>query len=204
MHDITPSKPSPNRSLTDAVRRTLVSSGFIAVCDFSNLLKGTTPPPKPSPEPSVIPSADAIVEENWKNFWAPICCPDGKLDMLQVKRELHDYSIALTQVPRVYDHITGGRLTKPNSAADYVIAEADQHYTKCASGLAGDLMNWTAKNVQLIQRMPNGSYRIIIDTGNPEPMKFHSAIPDADMPQVGRLVEALISAQALLESESKS
>lgn len=42
----------------------------------------------------------------------------------EAANELHDWHLALHEVPKVYDEITGGRLTKPNTMAGYVLDAA--------------------------------------------------------------------------------
>ena len=74
--------------------------------------------------------SDGTVEGIFQEFWRVIVCPngDGVLDVEQVKKELADYHDLLHEVPKVYDHITGGRISKPHTHAHAVIAEADEHY----------------------------------------------------------------------------
>src|SRR5690349_284618 len=67
------------------------------------------------------------VERQWVEFWAPICAPNGVLDVEQVKRELSDYSMLLDYVPRVYDHATGGAVSKTNTTPTAVCSVIDDH-----------------------------------------------------------------------------
>jgi methionyl-tRNA formyltransferase len=68
------------------------------------------------------------LEESWK-FWEPIVTKeDGSLDVEQVKKELHDFYIAMQEVPKVYCHITGNRLSKILYEASVVISAADERY----------------------------------------------------------------------------
>ena len=63
---------------------------------------------------------------DYADFWAPLVeTPDGALDRDKVARELCDYHRMMDEVVKVYDHITRGRLTKPNTLAACVISEAD-------------------------------------------------------------------------------
>ena len=63
----------------------------------------------------------------FEEFWAPIVLrPNGVLDFEQVKRELHDYRGLLEEVPKVYMHITEGRISKPHTLADAVIGVHDE------------------------------------------------------------------------------
>ncbi len=66
-------------------------------------------------------------EEHWKDF----CEKEGVPDMDAIKRELHDYWIVMGEVSKVYDHITGGKLSKPNTRAESVIDAAEESYAKC-------------------------------------------------------------------------
>ena len=67
--------------------------------------------------PVAIP-ADAL-----SDFWREIY-PNG-MSHKKVLDELHDLEIAAVEVPKVYDHVTGGRLSKVNTAAKHVIAAHD-------------------------------------------------------------------------------
>lgn len=68
-------------------------------------------------------------EQTFDEFWRDLVChPDGTLNRDAVMRELHDYATALDEVPKVYMHVTGGRLSKPNTKAAHVIDAADEHY----------------------------------------------------------------------------
>lgn len=72
-------------------------------------------------------------EKTWEDFWKSLCTnPDGSLNLDQIKRELHDFHTAMDNVGKVYCHITGNRISKINTLADAVIAEADEHYSRDA------------------------------------------------------------------------
>lgn len=77
-----------------------------------------------------------MTDETWTDedaeLWLPIVAPNGQWDLDQVKRELHDYSMLLGEVPLVYDHVTNGRVSKPNTLASAVI---DQHDDHCTNGV---------------------------------------------------------------------
>ena len=71
------------------------------------------------------------VRAAWDDFWCRLVTrPDGTLDEDAVKSELHDYKVLLDNVPKVYEHITGGRMSKPHYEAADVIAEAEEHYER--------------------------------------------------------------------------
>ena len=71
------------------------------------------------------------VRAAWDDFWCRLVTrPDGTLDEDAVKSELHDYKVLLDNVPKVYEHITGGRMSKPHYEASDVIAEAEEHYER--------------------------------------------------------------------------
>lgn len=70
------------------------------------------------------------VPQETLDFWLDIVKPDGEWDHDQVWRELHDYRLLLHNVPLVYDHVTGGRVSKPNTVASDVIGESDDHFDR--------------------------------------------------------------------------
>ena len=65
-------------------------------------------------------------EKTWDEFWKPLVCKRGRIDMDAVKRELHDYHTFMQEGSVVYDHITGGRISKVSTVASIVIAEHDE------------------------------------------------------------------------------
>jgi hypothetical protein len=82
----------------------------------------------------------------FKDFWAEIVCnPDGTLNMDAVQRELADYYFMLQEVPKVYDYVTGGMISKPNTCAFEVNDMADEHYHKSIEGTIRDDLTHAAK-----------------------------------------------------------
>jgi hypothetical protein len=73
--------------------------------------------------PTALKAAEADVEQTWREFWADIVLKDGRLDLAQVKRELHDFRFLIQSVPKVYDAATGGRISKANTLPEAVIGE---------------------------------------------------------------------------------
>lgn len=66
----------------------------------------------------------------YETFWKALVAPDGELVLDAVARELYDYGMILDSVPEVYCHVTGGRISKPNTLPGAVIAEADDYENK--------------------------------------------------------------------------
>ena len=65
---------------------------------------------------------DLEVERVWREFWRPmLCAKSGRPIMSRIKRELADYRMCIDEVSKVYDEVTCGRLSKPNTLAQYVI-----------------------------------------------------------------------------------
>lgn len=77
-------------------------------------------------------------ESVWATFWHPIMAEAERKGMHepgydvnahivsnavmeQIKKELFDYHTLLDYVPKVYDEVTDGRISKPNTTADAVI-----------------------------------------------------------------------------------
>lgn len=84
--------------------------------------------PTPPAQPQEPVSDD--VEKVWREHWQDIVAPNGVIDVAQVKKELSDYAFLLDQVPKVYMHVTGGKLSKTNYTAQTVISESDDYITE--------------------------------------------------------------------------
>ena len=65
-------------------------------------------------------------EKEYEDFWKDIVEKDGEINLDQVKKELYDFSWMNTEVPKVYDHVTTGRISKPNTKAFEVISVHDE------------------------------------------------------------------------------
>lgn len=70
--------------------------------------------------------------ETFHRFWQTIVGPLDGLDPDKVARELHDYSHLMSEVPVVYCHITGDRMSYVTYYAADVCALADEHYDRIA------------------------------------------------------------------------
>jgi hypothetical protein len=67
--------------------------------------------------------------KEWESFWKEhVCNPDGTINLEQLKKELYDFSFVMEQVPKVYCHITGGKLSKVMYPAKTVISVADEYF----------------------------------------------------------------------------
>ncbi len=75
---------------------------------------------------------DKQVEEVWNESWVPILICGGELDLQQLKRELYDFSCMMREVAIVYDTLTGGLVSKPNTCASTVIELAEEHAAEMA------------------------------------------------------------------------
>jgi hypothetical protein len=65
-------------------------------------------------------------EKDYEDFWKEIIEVNGVVSMDQVKRELFDFHCIMQEVPKVYDYITNGNISKPNTNANVVIGEFDR------------------------------------------------------------------------------
>ena len=63
------------------------------------------------------------VNKVYDDFWKVIIEPNGEIDFEQVKKELYDYRIVMQEVSKVYLEITDGKLSKPNTSAQYILDE---------------------------------------------------------------------------------
>lgn len=70
-------------------------------------------------------SAQEVYDEFWKEL---VENEDGTLNKEAIQNELYDFKFLIEQVPLVYDNVTGGRISKPNTYASEVINAADDLY----------------------------------------------------------------------------
>jgi len=71
------------------------------------------------------PTAQEVYDEFWKEL---VENEDGTLNAEAVRNELSDYKFLIEQVPLVYDSVSGGRISKPNTYALEVINAANELY----------------------------------------------------------------------------
>lgn len=74
-------------------------------------------------------------EKDYQEFWKDIVeNNDGTLDIEQVKRELSDFKYFIDNIPKLYDNITGGYISKHmtdiNSVIDRVNERINDSYNK--------------------------------------------------------------------------
>jgi hypothetical protein len=64
----------------------------------------------------------------YDSFWKEIVeNNDGSLNVDQVKKELFDFKNMMENVPKVFLHVTGGMISKPNTKADAVIQAFNEY-----------------------------------------------------------------------------
>lgn len=65
---------------------------------------------------------DPEVEKNWQDFWKELVTnSDGTINVDQVKKELYDFHFVMHGAGKVYDALSWGRVSKPNTDPDVVI-----------------------------------------------------------------------------------
>lgn len=65
---------------------------------------------------------DPEVEEVYNDFWKGIVEKNGQVNMDQVKKELFDFYFLIDAIPKVYDAVTGGMISKPLTSPEMVIS----------------------------------------------------------------------------------
>lgn len=69
-------------------------------------------------------------EREWQEFWSDIVAPGGVVDVDQLKKELCDFSMLMHHAAIVYEHATGGMISKPNTLPSVVCGVIDDHVTE--------------------------------------------------------------------------
>jgi hypothetical protein len=72
-------------------------------------------------------------ESVYNEFWKDLVETDGKMDPEKVKAELYDFRQLIRNIPKVYDAVTGGRISKPLTDVDVVISEFNDYVERCVS-----------------------------------------------------------------------
>lgn len=91
--------------------------------------------------------SDAQALDIFQKFWKPLVCDSrGRVDRVKLARELADYKMILGFTSKVYDHITGGLISKPNTLPEVVIQVAtDVENEALQSVLADEKATWAAQ-----------------------------------------------------------
>lgn len=90
--------------------------------------------------------------QTYDRYWRSIVEKNGHLDLDQVQRELHDYCVVMEQVSLAYDDVTGGRISKPNTAAVHVIGEVTERLQQAAEDALKE-----AVDLLLAEEMPEAA-----------------------------------------------
>lgn len=76
-------------------------------------------------------------EEMYETFWKELIENNkGEIILDNLKRELYDYAILIDNVSKVYDHVTGGVVSKPLTNPEIVKELADEHYFELYESLS--------------------------------------------------------------------
>lgn len=96
-------------------------------------------------------------EEEWEAFWKGIVTnEDGTINLEQVKKELADFSFVMEQVPKVYCHITGSKMSKVMYHADTVISVSDDYFNEqLGEAVKAEVGKPGAVWVKANERLPN-------------------------------------------------
>ena len=87
----------------------------------------------------MILTKQATVNSVYNDFWKPILFNNEMIDVDQLKKELYDFWVMMQEVPKVYDHVTGGQVSKPLTHADVVNSLADEYYDKICHEYCEDM-----------------------------------------------------------------
>ncbi len=94
---------------------------------------------------------DELRYQQWLRF-CDVIRADGTFNQEQALLELSDYEQFLGQCGQVYEHVTGGRITKQNTLAFEVIAE---HDAVCSADTKRDIREAIDQLREYLQHSPN-------------------------------------------------
>ena len=70
-------------------------------------------------------------KEIYEDFWKDIVEDEnGELNKEQVMKELADFHFLIKNIPKIYDHVTGGNCSNPMTLPEVVMSLYDDHRTE--------------------------------------------------------------------------
>jgi hypothetical protein len=78
----------------------------------------------------------AIPADQLDEFWRRVY-PDG-MDAQEILNELSDLQMMIENVSKVYDHVTGGKASKPNTDADVIKSLHDDYVNELVEEALAD------------------------------------------------------------------
>ncbi|WP_137009575.1 hypothetical protein [Aquitalea aquatilis] len=135
------------------------------------------------------PAGEAVadeVEREWNETWRDIVAPNGTIDISQLKKELADYSMLLDAAPKVYMHVTGGKISKPNTLPEIVCSVADDYTTELfqeqrdTAQPAGEAVASTLSRDHIREIFMAHGFTVLLSTAPP------SQVPDTTMLDAAR------------------
>jgi len=88
------------------------------------------------------PNITEDVEKSWNKFWKEIITnEDGTVNLDQVKCELHDFEILINNIPEIYMHVTGGKVSKHLTDADVIKGLFDEHVNELFQDYKEDMIS---------------------------------------------------------------
>jgi hypothetical protein len=90
--------------------------------------------------------------DDYRAFWADLVEVDGQLDLRKVAAELHDYLYLIKELPGLYDNLTGGAISKPNTRTDVVLEYANARANRLAADAVAEAREeWAQEREQWIR-----------------------------------------------------
>lgn len=100
-------------------------------------------------------------EDIWNEFWRSLCTKeDGLIDLEQIKKELADYYYILDQVPKVYEEVSGGTLSKPNYPATTVIKYYEDRVNDIVKDRFDEVIGELEKEIEWMQSVDEHSQAV--------------------------------------------
>lgn len=102
----------------------------------------------------VVRTNDPEWDKKFNDFWLPLISTNRQLDVEKIKNEFHDFDFVIEQLPKVYSHITYGRLSKHMYEADTVISEHDEVcHESCQEDYEEQEQNFDEEIIELEKRI---------------------------------------------------
>jgi hypothetical protein len=135
---------------------------------------------------NILTEEDKKVQKDYDEFWKDIVEKDGCVDLWLVKKELSDFRFIINQLPKIYMHITNGRLSKHMYTAETIIGIHDDIRTEEIEEAIKETEQNTAKEIFDEIRHSLSCYSKIIYTeyGTTNENIVYQAINEFDLEQL--------------------
>lgn len=136
-------------ALDGIVTETIGPAGWSATVQYSSHDGDAHDPQWKEATIKKVRESEAEINAKYRDFWAQLVAPGGQLCLMQVKRELFDFSRVMNGAAHVFCHVTGNRVSKVLTDPTLVCQLADeQTQREVQDAIEDEQKYWTCTDCQ--------------------------------------------------------